>query len=129
MCGTRSGVKLVQESPSRARAGRLRADLIRVHSTGRYVMSQTLRHTMHTYDAATLQKQTNGLREGLSRRIEELLLPLIRGARRICLIDPPGHPNVGDSMILLGELDFLARYFPSAKLSFFDVDSYSPDAD
>ena len=45
------------------------------------------------------------------------------------MIDPPGHPNVGDSAILLGELDFLARYYPEAEVCFYDVDSYSERAD
>jgi exopolysaccharide biosynthesis predicted pyruvyltransferase EpsI len=70
------------------------------------------------------------LRNVLSDKIEELLVPLIvNKSDHICIIDPPGHPNVGDSAILLGELSFLKRKFPGAKLSFYDVQSYSPRAD
>ncbi len=66
----------------------------------------------------------------LNSRIEAALVPLLRGkSDHVCIIDPPGHQNVGDSAILLGELDFIARNFPGARLSFYDVDSYSPDAD
>ena len=69
------------------------------------------------------------LRNVLSGKIEELLVPLIvNKSDHICIIDPPGHPNVGDSAILLGELSFLKRKFPGAKLSFYDVQSYSPKA-
>jgi exopolysaccharide biosynthesis predicted pyruvyltransferase EpsI len=70
------------------------------------------------------------LRNGLNGKIKELLVPLIvNKSEHICIIDPPGHPNVGDSSILLGELSFLKRKFPSAKLSFYDVQSYSASAD
>jgi pyruvyl transferase EpsO len=70
------------------------------------------------------------LRNTLNERIEAALLPLLSGkSEHICLLDPPGHPNVGDNTILLGELDLLARSFPDARLSFYDVDSYSPAAD
>lgn len=66
----------------------------------------------------------------LRQLIGQSLLPLLEGhTSRICLVDPPGHPNVGDSAILLGELDFLARHFPAASLRFIDVDSYTPAAD
>jgi pyruvyl transferase EpsO len=62
--------------------------------------------------------------------IERTLVPMLRGkSSHICIIDPPGHPNVGDSAILLGELDFISRHFPQARLSFYDVESYSPAAD
>lgn len=67
--------------------------------------------------------------EELGRLIEEAVLPLVKGKDRICLIDPPGHPNVGDHAIFLGELQFLSRNIPNSKLSFYDIDNYSPDAD
>jgi pyruvyl transferase EpsO len=57
-------------------------------------------------------------------------VPLIRGkSDHICIIDPPGHPNVGDCAIFLGELAFLRRTFPKARISFFDVNNYSSGAD
>ena len=66
----------------------------------------------------------------LSERIDRTLLPLLAaGSGHICIIDPPGHPNVGDSAILLGELNFIARHFPKASLSHYDVGSYGPAAD
>ena len=69
------------------------------------------------------QAELNGI-------IESTLAPLIRGkSDHICIIDPPGHPNVGDCAILLGELAFLRRTFPRARLSFFDVNTYSSGAD
>ena len=65
-----------------------------------------------------------------STRIEEILNPLlIRKSEHICIIDPPAHSNVGDSAILLGELDFIARNFPASRISYYDVDNYSPGAD
>ena len=70
------------------------------------------------------------LHDRLRKEIERALVPMLRGrSGHICIIDPPGHPNVGDSAILLGELDFIAQHFPRARLSFYDVESYSPAAD
>jgi exopolysaccharide biosynthesis predicted pyruvyltransferase EpsI len=66
----------------------------------------------------------------LSRRIDETLAPLIAGhSERICIIDPPGYANVGDSAIFLGELAFLRRNFPDAKIDFFDTVNYTPACD
>ena len=44
------------------------------------------------------------------------------------MIDPPWYPNVGDSAIFLGELSFLKRKFPSAKLSFYDLAAPTPSS-
>ena len=66
----------------------------------------------------------------LSRRIDETVAPLIAGrSERICIIDPPGYANVGDSAIFLGELAFLRRNFPDAKIDFFDTVNYTPACD
>jgi exopolysaccharide biosynthesis predicted pyruvyltransferase EpsI len=66
----------------------------------------------------------------LSKRIDETLAPLIAGhAQRICIIDPPDHPNVGDNAIFLGELAFLRRNFPHARIDFFDVGNYTSACD
>ncbi|GAB4517802.1 MAG: polysaccharide pyruvyl transferase family protein [Parvularculaceae bacterium] len=55
----------------------------------------------------------------LQEKIESCLKPLIPPAtRRIAIIDPPDHPNIGDSAILLGELDFLWKNFPETELVF-----------
>jgi exopolysaccharide biosynthesis predicted pyruvyltransferase EpsI len=66
----------------------------------------------------------------LSQRIDETLAPLIAGrSERICIIDPPGYANVGDSAIFLGELAFLRRNFPEARIDFFDTANYTPACD
>ena len=66
----------------------------------------------------------------LSQRIDETLVPLIAGrSERICIIDPPGYANVGDSAIFLGELAFLRRNFPEARIDFFDTVNYTPACD
>jgi len=63
-------------------------------------------------------------------RIKNILNPLLKDKTgNICIIDPPGHPNVGDSAILLGELDFIRENFPKASIFFFDVDNYSERSD
>jgi len=70
------------------------------------------------------------LRDRLNAKIEELLTPyIVNKSEKICIIDAPWYPNVGDSAILLGELSFLKRKFPSAKLSFYDSRNYSSSAD
>lgn len=66
----------------------------------------------------------------LSRRIDETLVPLIAGrSERVCIIDPPGYANVGDSAIFLGELAFLRRNFSGARINFFDKANYTPACD
>jgi pyruvyl transferase EpsO len=66
----------------------------------------------------------------LSQRIDETVAPLIAGrAERICIIDPPGYANVGDSAIFLGELAFLRRNFLEARIDFFDTNNYTPACD
>src|SRR5262245_49313650 len=66
----------------------------------------------------------------LSGLIDDTVAPLIAGrADRICIIDPPGYANVGDSAIFLGELAFLRRNFPEARIDFFDANNYTPACD
>lgn len=73
---------------------------------------------------------SSDLRRELGSKISEELAPLLRGRdTHICLIDPPGYPNVGDSAIFVGELDYIEQHHPRAKLSFFDSDSYTAKAD
>jgi exopolysaccharide biosynthesis predicted pyruvyltransferase EpsI len=73
---------------------------------------------------------TIDLRTQLSDQIDEILVPLIAGrGEHICIIDPPNQTNVGDHAIFLGELDFISRHFPRARLSFVEADGYSPQAD
>lgn len=70
------------------------------------------------------------LQQALCAKVEAALLPLITGhERHICLFDPPGHSNVGDQAILLGELAFLRRHFPRARVSFFDLGNYTDQCD
>jgi pyruvyl transferase EpsO len=70
----------------------------------------------------------SSIQETLKAQIEGALPAMIGDPNRICLIDPPGHANVGDSAILLGELDYLSRMNPDAKLSFYDINSFSDRA-
>jgi exopolysaccharide biosynthesis predicted pyruvyltransferase EpsI len=71
-------------------------------------------------DATCRQEQElqSSSRDRLSGKIDELIVPfIVYKSEHICLIDLPWHPNVGDSTILLGELSFFKRKFPSVKLS------------
>lgn len=62
--------------------------------------------------------------------IDEIVCPLIgQSPGHVCIIDPPNYSNVGDSAILLGELAFLGRHYPEARISFYDHASYSDGAD
>lgn len=47
------------------------------------------------------------LQARLRRDVADRLLPLLQGAKRVALIDFPKHANIGDSMIWLGQYDFL----------------------
>lgn len=70
------------------------------------------------------------LRAVLAPKVREIVRAAIgEGPRNICLIDPPSHSNVGDSAILLGELDLLAAEFPESRITFFDLRGYSPAAE
>ncbi|MEZ5830881.1 MAG: polysaccharide pyruvyl transferase family protein [Dongiaceae bacterium] len=81
-------------------------------------------------DRSGTQGGKRSLNAALSRRIDQTLAPLIADrSERICIIDPPGHPNVGDSAIFLGELAFLQRTVPEARINFFDRDNYTPACD
>jgi exopolysaccharide biosynthesis predicted pyruvyltransferase EpsI len=85
---------------------------------------------MRRPSAAPSPSSAARLRDTLSGEIERALAPLVAAdTARICLIDPPFHENVGDSAILLGELDYVAKRAPNAHLSFYDRLSYSPFAD
>lgn len=73
---------------------------------------------------------TQSLNGQLSSRIDDTVTPLIADrAERICIIDPPGYANVGDSAIFLGELAFLRRNFRVARIDFFDTVNYTPACD
>ena len=68
----------------------------------------------------------------LASRIDETISPLLAGGtahRRIMLIDPPAHPNVGDTAILLGELAFLRRALPGATVGAVAHNAYTPRMD
>jgi exopolysaccharide biosynthesis predicted pyruvyltransferase EpsI len=67
-----------------------------------------------------------GLQDYLNCKIEAAINPLlVSRPAHICLIDPPVHANVGDSAILIGELDYLARNCPKSHISFCDMSSSS----
>jgi len=69
------------------------------------------------------------LRARLNEKIETTLRPLLLGkAEHICIIDAAGYPNVGDNAILLGQLNFIERNFPQARLSAYDTFSYAAGA-
>jgi pyruvyl transferase EpsO len=72
----------------------------------------------------------SNLHEELRTEIERVLVPLLESrAQRICIVDPPDHPNVGDNAIFLGELDFIRRRFPEAGVTFFDRSNYTDGCD
>lgn len=63
-------------------------------------------------------------------KLDKSLLELVPSSvKSICIIDPPNHANVGDSAIFLGEIAFIRRHFPTAKVRFFDIHSYSVKAE
>jgi exopolysaccharide biosynthesis predicted pyruvyltransferase EpsI len=69
------------------------------------------------------------LRTTLRDKVHAALTPLIgERSQRICLVDPPDHPNVGDNAITLGELDYLADAFPGARVFSYDIHSFSEGA-
>jgi len=62
--------------------------------------------------------------------IEAAVLPLIGASpSKLILVDPPFHANIGDSLILVGELDFLRRHYPRTALSYVEPRSYSQRSD
>jgi len=66
----------------------------------------------------------------LRNEVDRVIAPLIDGSpEQICIIDPPGYPNVGDSAIFLGQIDFIKRKYPRARISFADGDCYSEGLD
>jgi exopolysaccharide biosynthesis predicted pyruvyltransferase EpsI len=70
------------------------------------------------------------LRHAFQPKIRAALEPLLRGHDdHICIIDPPGHANVGDNAILLGELDYIDEHHPKSRTSFYDVGNYTAKAD
>ncbi|MEO9945213.1 MAG: polysaccharide pyruvyl transferase family protein [Paraglaciecola sp.] len=56
---------------------------------------------------------------------QQVLSAIPPNATKIVLVDPPDHPNVGDSAILYGEMTFLSVHFPNAKVNFVDYKSYA----
>lgn len=72
----------------------------------------------------------SNLHQQLQTEVERVLAPLLQGlTRRICIIDAPDHPNVGDNAIFLGELDFIRRQFRDAEVRFFDRNNYTEACD
>ena len=54
--------------------------------------------------------KTTKLINNLQNRIDQVLRPVLSGAKKIALLDFPNHPNVGDSAIWLGELNLLRSF-------------------
>jgi exopolysaccharide biosynthesis predicted pyruvyltransferase EpsI len=70
------------------------------------------------------------LHSRLADEIDSIVVPLVNGkSEHICIIDAPGHPNVGDSAIFIGEFNFIAKNFPNARLSYYDFATHSSGAD
>ena len=70
------------------------------------------------------------LHSRLADEIDSIIVPLVNGkSEHICIIDPPGQPNVGDNAILIGELNFIDKNFPNARLSYYDFATHSSAAD
>jgi exopolysaccharide biosynthesis predicted pyruvyltransferase EpsI len=69
--------------------------------------------------------------EILSKKLDEIILPILPSQYpdSICIIDVPDHPNVGDPAILLGEIAFLRKHFPKAKLRMLSHGYYSSVVD
>jgi len=66
----------------------------------------------------------------LSNRLDTTILPLVGGQpERICVLDVPDYPNVGDPAILLGELAFFRRHFPKAKFTLVSHRQYDETVD
>ncbi|MBB4004799.1 polysaccharide pyruvyl transferase family protein [Aurantimonas endophytica] len=60
----------------------------------------------------------SNLPDELRDRIDATIPPLVpvSAPERIAVLDAPDYPNVGDPLILLGQLAFLRRAFPRAKI-------------
>lgn len=62
----------------------------------------------------------------LKNIIKQTLLPSVpENILNIVLVDPPDYPNIGDSAIFLGQINFLNTHFPQAKVHFVDHRSYA----
>ncbi|MEO9945214.1 polysaccharide pyruvyl transferase family protein [Paraglaciecola sp.] len=62
----------------------------------------------------------------LKNIIKQTLLPSVpENILNIVLVDPPDYPNIGDSAIFLGQMNFLNIHFPQAKVHFIDHRSYA----
>lgn len=57
------------------------------------------------------ERQADATIERLQREIAPVLGPELDGVRSFALVDFPDHPNVGDSAIYLGELEWLRRRY------------------
>lgn len=69
------------------------------------------------------------LQDELKKKISDVLVPLLTGyTKNICIIDPPSYPNVGDSAIFIGQINFIREYFPDSRICFFDYFTYTENA-
>jgi len=68
--------------------------------------------------------------QSLGARLAAVILPLVnRVPERICILDVPDYPNVGDPAILLGELKFFRNHFPNARMTLVSHRQYSETVD
>src|SRR4051812_37174044 len=66
----------------------------------------------------------------LRERLPSVIVPLVDNSpERICILDVPDYPNVGDVAILLGELTFFREHFPGAKITLVSHRQYSESVD
>lgn len=70
--------------------------------------------------------QMNDIHNVLKNKTRAAIVPCLPDSMdNICIVDPPSHTNVGDSAIFAGEIDFLRQNYPSTRLWFFDLNTYS----
>ena len=68
--------------------------------------------------------------QSLGERLDATILPLVNCVpERLCILDVPDYPNVGDPAILLGELKFFRKHFPNVKMTLVSHRQYSETVD
>jgi pyruvyl transferase EpsO len=78
--------------------------------------------------AQTTEKQAEATIERLQREIARVLGPELDGVRSLALVDFPDYPNVGDSAIYLGELEWLQRRLGLAPRYVCTLNNFSAEA-
>jgi len=65
-------------------------------------------------------EQSSTLLDVLHSRIFAVLEPLVDTERDAVIIEPPSHPNVGDSAIYMGEVEYFRRVLPGRHVPIID---------